>query len=175
MPVKLLGAAERVFALISSAVMILVMCIVVSDVIMRYVFAMPWPWAYDVITLYFMVALFYLGFPLANTQRTNISVDILVHYFTPRFRHVIEALSGIIALAVFFVIGWIIYGNLVKEIKTNELLPGYYDYPTFIASLMMVVGSVLICLRSLIQVGLHGASAFSGRDHVALPKLPGED
>jgi len=175
MPEKLLRDAERVVACISGAVMILVMCIVVSDVIMRYVFNMPWPWAYDVITLYFMVAIFYLGFPLANTQRANISVDLLVHYFNPRFRHVVELLSGVIAFVVFLSIGWIINENLVKEIETNELLPGYYDYPTFIASLMMVTGSVLMCLRSLMQVGLHGASAYSGKDYIALPKLPGEE
>lgn len=173
--VKTLYAVERALSVLACVTIVVIMLVVVSDVVMRYVFHMPWPWAYDVITIYLMILLFYPGFPLANAQRANIAIDILHHYIGQRFRHAVAALTGAIALLLFFVIGWVIYGNLATEISTNEVVQGYYDYPTFVASLIIVVASILICIRSLIQTGMHIASVVTGRDICSLSKIPGEE
>lgn len=170
-----LSKIERLAGVLAGATMMIVMILVVSDVVMRYAFNKPSPWAYDVITLYLMVALFYLGFPRANAERANVSVDLLAHYFRPRTRHCVEALTSAISLLVFAVICWTVFQNLTKEIATKELLPGYYDFPTFIASLLIVIGAALVCIRSLIQTWLHSLSAIVGRDFCALPGLPGEN
>lgn len=172
---KLLRYGERSAAALSGIVMILVTCVVVSDVVMRYFFRMPWPWAYDVITIYLMTALFYLGFPLANKQRANIAVDIAMHYFPVRIKHLVEFLSAAISLLVFSVITWVIFKTLTKQINTREVIQGYYDYPTYIASLFIVIGSFLICIRSVVRAALHFVSAITGRDLCELPSLPGSE
>ena len=58
---------ERQFANVAAIVLFLLMTIVVADVFLRYLMNRPIAWAYDVISLYMMPAIFYLT--LSRAQR----------------------------------------------------------------------------------------------------------
>ena len=57
---KTLDAIDRVTATIGTIFLFVIMIVVFGDVVMRYVFNSPFSWAYDLIALYLMAAVFTL-------------------------------------------------------------------------------------------------------------------
>jgi Tripartite ATP-independent periplasmic transporters, DctQ component len=81
-----LATIERVVTSIAVICLFAIMLIVVADVFMRYMVNRPFSFTYALVGLYLMAGLFYLALSDTFAIHAHISVDILVHRFSPSVR-----------------------------------------------------------------------------------------
>src|ERR1700730_12646656 len=87
---RVFGRVERLMALVAAFMMFAIMVIVAADVAMRYIFNSPFAWAYDLISLYLMGALFYFALSRAFAEGAHISVDILQYSMSENLRRICQ-------------------------------------------------------------------------------------
>jgi TRAP-type C4-dicarboxylate transport system permease small subunit len=170
---RAVSGIERLGTFIAAGVMFAIMIIVSADVLMRYGFNRPFGWAYDLIGMYLMVALFYLVLSRAFAAHAHVNVDILLYTVPARGRRALEliicAASAVLFLAVTIAGAertWTSYVNA-------EEIAGSIAWPAWLAVVFVPIGAGLLTLRLVLQAVSHAASLASGRDIVPLTPLAG--
>ncbi|MBD25169.1 MAG: hypothetical protein CMG46_09205 [Candidatus Marinimicrobia bacterium] len=163
---------EESFMALSSLGLFAIMIIVTMDVVMRYVFNQPLEWAYDVISVYLMVSVFF--FALSNTlhEHGHVSIDVILKYMPGWLRHGGEATGYAIATFSFSLVTLQAIDRMSESYRLEEMLASAYDWATWPAYLPVVLGTALLTGRSLYRTVGHIWSAFSNRPMVELPPLP---
>lgn len=156
-----LGLVDKALIVTAATAMIAVMLIVTCDVVLRYLFVQPLVWAYDVVGLYMMAAMFFLALPYSLRQHAHISVDVLVHRIPIRVRHAIEALGYALTTGILGVLVWLTFGRLVEGYVNGEIVDGAVSLPSWIAQVPVLIGTAVLILHCLIRCGLHTVSIFS--------------
>ena len=172
---RAIAAVERVWRLAASAALAAIMLIVAADVLLRYAFNSPLSWAFDLISLYLMAALFFLA--LADTQRHHghVAVDIVQYRLSDRTRHLCQAAALAATAAAFAVILVLGAGKAWEAWAAGDVLEGAFAWPTWIAAALVPLGVALLLARLLLSTIGHGLSALTGRSLIALPPLSGRD
>jgi len=170
---RILTACERALNYVACLMMFLIMIIVVIDVVLRYFFNSPLGWSYELISLYLMVGLFF--FSLSDTLNANghIAVDLLLHRMSDRLRHAADAVGYGCASLVF---AGIVYMAIVRTIVSytgDEVIAGNIAWPTWLANLLVAIGSGVMLLRMVFRFAGHLLSWAAGRSIIALPPVSG--
>jgi len=124
-----------------------IMAIVVVDVVGRYFLNAPLSWSYDLISLYLMVAIFYLGLSHCLAHGHHIGVDILFRRMSGRIRHVMRAISWLMAAVFFALLVWLAAGKAWRAFQSGEAVAGAIAWPTWVAPALVVLGSAMIVVR----------------------------
>ncbi len=121
---KSLAAVERAVAAVAATLSIAIMLIVTCDVALRYLFNSPLTWAYDLISLYLMAAVFFLVLGDAHRAGAHVGVDILQQRFAPAARRLAALVTDLVGLAVFCLIAW--FGGLraLDAFESADVLAG---------------------------------------------------
>jgi TRAP-type C4-dicarboxylate transport system permease small subunit len=168
-----LAAFERAVTTVAVACLFAIMLIVVADVFMRYVVNRPFTFTYDLVGLYLMAALFYLSLSDTFAIHAHVSVDILVHRFSPTTRRICEIVTCAAAASVFSLISWLGFKRALENFENGDVLAGAIPWPSWASAALVPIGCGLLTLRLLLHLFAHGVSLASGRDLMALPPLSG--
>jgi TRAP-type C4-dicarboxylate transport system permease small subunit len=144
---RAISALEELWAAAASMCLFAIMVIVVVDVALRYFFNAPLGWSYDLISLYLMVALFFLALSVTQRDDHHVRVDIVFRYVSPRIRHAME-LAGCL-LTVVVLLG-IVYQGSVKfwiSWQNNDVVAGAVPWPTWLSAVFVPLGVGLLVLR----------------------------
>lgn len=133
--------------MISGICMPVIMVIIAADAMLRYWFNAPLQWAYDVVSLYLMAAATYPVVSSTFRHGDHIAINSLRGRMPARLRGWLDALVSLLALAVFAIIGLTSWDNVIQAIKTNELMPGYFNLPLWISHLPLAFGGTLVSFR----------------------------
>lgn len=130
----------------------MIMAIIGCDVILRYAFNAPLPWAYEFIGLYVMAAMFFL--PLGYVQRChgNIAVDLFVKMLPLLVRSALTRLGNVLAACVFAIACGAFALKAVDAFKSGDEIIGPYVWVTWPIYTTVAVGLGLFVLRLLVQV-----------------------
>jgi TRAP-type C4-dicarboxylate transport system permease small subunit len=147
---------EAVGQTIAGASMVAVLAIVFTDVLLRYVFSAPLSWAYDVISRYLLIAVFY--FVVSDTLRADRHIRVL--FFRPfipaRLRAAVDACTYLVSALIIGVIAWMAIRRGYGEFLRGDKFVGAYLWPTWITSAAVGVGMTVLALR-LVLMGLRRA------------------
>lgn len=144
-----------------------IMAIVASDVALRYGLGRPWPWAYDVVSIYFTVATFYLALSKTLREHGHINVDVLRSRMGVRMRHVFDLLTSLLAVAFFALIGVLVLRLTWGQYKNSEVISSYMDWPTWLSTVFVPVGVALTVARLLVNAVMHIRIISSGVEPAA--------
>lgn len=143
---------EVIWRTIAAVFMFGIMVIIVVDVASRYLLNSPLPWAFDVVSMYLMVGLFFLM--LSDTLRVNahVRVDMLYARASPPARQFMDLVSSVLALGVFV-------GILSTSVRTTwdswsagDVLTGSIPWPAWLSHVFIPVGIALLVVRLLVDV-----------------------
>lgn len=143
---------ERAFAATAAVAMFAVMVIVCLDVAFRYALNRPIPWAFDVISMYAMVAIFYLMLAPSYAHDHHIRIDILSRRLPPRSWRRVRALQIACVLPIFALIAWLAAGEASEAYRESRVIAGPIAWPTWPGPALVAVGSVLLVARFLLQL-----------------------
>lgn len=127
------------------------------NVVLRYVFLRPLPWAEEV-TLYLMVWIVFVGGSVVMRTRGHIAVDVLPLLLSPRAnRRLALAVTGagiLFLAALFYYSGQ----HTLRVRSSGQLMPATLA-PMWLAYLAMPVGSLLMGVRMIQTLAAQVTSA----------------
>jgi TRAP-type C4-dicarboxylate transport system permease small subunit len=117
------------------------------DVVMRYALNAPLVWAYELISDYLMVAIFFLAIGATQRRGQNIGVDILARRLPDRARAALAAVSLILMIVYVGLMGHAGWGVFLDAWDSGDVLAGVIPWPRWPALILVPIGAVLLLLR----------------------------
>lgn len=170
---QLIDGLDAALMRLAAAMLFAMMLLVVADVALRYLLNQPLSWAYELISLYLMPAVFFLVVSHALGAHAHVAVDILHQRASARARHTLVALGSLVALPAFafaaYTTGAVTWADWQSGITSSSGLP----VPTWSTSWFVPLGFGMLALRLLLQLLGHAGSVLSGQPWLPLPPIAG--
>jgi TRAP-type C4-dicarboxylate transport system permease small subunit len=151
--------SDRGLKTINAIASVLLACAVVLmavQVVLRFVFSQPQPWAEEINRYCFVWATF-LGSVIALAKGTHIRVTVLIDRLGPVGRARADLLDRVVCMVVFAFVAWFGFVNVWGwRNQTFFTLP---SIPQAVFSLAAPVGATLMCLYLLRRPGRPDAQA----------------
>ncbi|CAN7683926.1 TRAP transporter small permease subunit [Neorhizobium sp. LjRoot104] len=149
--IKAIAQVSRLFALISTALIIAAMLVVCQMILMRYVFAWATIWQTDFVVFAATVAIF-LGAPYVLLTGGHVGVDVVEMMVGDRTRarlQVLGSVFGLLFCAVMFVAGWVQFHDAwVGNWKHSSV----WAPPLWVPLLALPLGFGLLCLQYVAKI-----------------------
>ncbi len=176
------GGLRRAIDLIDDALMVLgcgmlfaLMCVVVADVSLRYLFNAPLQWSYQVISSYLMPGLFFLAVSHTLKSHGHVAVDILHNHISRRARYTLELITSLAALPVFALCTVVSAQHTWKDFTSQAVSTSGLATPTWTVSVLLPLGFGMLTLRLALNALGYAATLASGRDAAPLPPISGAE
>jgi TRAP-type C4-dicarboxylate transport system permease small subunit len=134
---------------IGISILAMMMFLMATDVVLRYIFNSPLPGAYELIE-YMMAILVPFGIVYCAHQKSHVSVDLVIGRFTKRTQAILGSITSLLSLSLFLLVAWQSLRYITENFESNLtsavlLIPMY----PFIA--VVAVGFSVLCLVLLID------------------------
>ena len=123
-------------------------CVLMIEVICRYVLNRPTQWAYDV-SIFMFGYVGILGGVYIHKLKEHINVDVVYSRLSTRTKAVMDSITG--CLVIYFLILIILYtwGPAMEAFRINETKPTEWGPPTGHFKLLIPVGTFFLFLQQL--------------------------
>jgi len=146
---KIITALSRYLNIAGMAFLIILMLLITADVLLRAIFDQPIRGSVELAELVMVMTIF-LALGWVQTNRANISVDILFERFPPKVKVVLNLATYLLCLLVCGLILWrsIEFQMYLQDSgrSTNIL-----RIPVFPFQLMVVIGYFMLCIIFITQ------------------------
>lgn len=147
---------ENTLSLLSGLSLFIVFVVVFGQVIQRYVFQMPMPWATDTIRIFFVYSVF-LGMAVGVLKKSHLNIDVLIHalptWMKPKFELVANILTMTFLCFVFAYSFSFITANQ-DQYTPYLMFPMSYVYAVIpLASAAMLLSLAIDTVRMLFFFG----------------------
>jgi len=138
---------EGACAWLANLFLFAIMLIIVVDVTLRYLFNSPLQWAFDAISMYLMVGVFF--FSLSDTFAGNghVNVDLLYQRAPERVRRFVDYVTWALTFIVFAGIAYRAWAAVWESFRSGEVIAGNIAWPVWITHLIVAIGASLLALR----------------------------
>lgn len=170
---RLVTGVEKIGGFIAAILLAAIMLIATGDVAMRYIFNKPFAWAYDLISLYLMVGLFYLVVSGTFAHHAHVAVDILHSYMGERARRLCEMVVCGLSTVLFGLIAAIGFNRALSAYVESDVIAGSIEWPSWISVAFVPLGAGLLTLRLALHFIGHIASLVTGKNIIELPPVSG--
>ncbi|MBX6366805.1 MAG: TRAP transporter small permease [Rhodospirillales bacterium] len=170
---RVIEPVDRVLVALSAVTLIAIMLIVTTDVALRYVFSRPLIWAYDVIGLYLMAAVFFLALPHSLRHHVHICVDVIVHVIPRRVRHAFESIGYAATTVLLATLVWLTAERLVTAYVNDELVDSAVSLPAWIAQVPVAAGLAVLTVHCFLRFLAHLVSTFAASSLIEFPPQSG--
>ena len=151
------------------------MCLVVADVSLRYLFNAPVQWSYEVISNYLMPGSFFLAASHTLKAHSHVAVDIVHNYVGPKTRYTFEAIASIIAIPAFAICAWMSAGVTINDLQTAATSSSGLAVPTWTVNIFLPLGFGLLTLRLVLNALGYLLSLATGEEVLMLPPISGTE
>jgi len=147
---------------IAAAALFLTMAIVCGEVVARYLLNAPLAWAFDVLTLYVVPAVFFFGLPGSYSKGAHIAVDVLVQKLTPLPAAITLLLGRVGGIALFSALVWFSGEFALENLRNGDTHTGVIVFLVWPSSMLVPLGCALVLIRMLSQLPGDILSLLSG-------------
>ncbi len=163
-----LSRVESLTDLLAALAMFSTMAIVGGEVVSRYFLNAPLQWSYDVLTLYVLPSLFFLGLPGSYSKKSHIAVDLLIDRLPDLAVSVILLIGRLGGMFLFACIVYFGVEHALEAYRSDESVPGVVTFLVWPSYALVPLGCALVWLRMLSELPAniisiaHGGSADDG-------------
>lgn len=145
-----IGKASHLLAFIGDASLFVMMCLTVVDVVGRYVFNKPVMGTFE-ITEFLMLIIIASYLAFAQSEKSHITVDILVTRFPRKVQSIIMRINYLISFLMIGAIAvmCVVSGLELKEVGEASQLLSVPHYPF---SFFLVLGFASLCLEYVLDI-----------------------
>lgn len=143
---------DQAGAFVAGIGVLVMMTVGAFDVVLTHFFNRPIPGAFE-ITEAMMVGSIFLAVAMAQRERKHIRVEFLVDRLPPRGRACFDLLAHLLSGFVFTLIAWYGWRAGIKSFNLGEFSSGLLKFPVWPARLALAVGSSLMVVQCLIDIG----------------------
>ncbi|WP_340151378.1 TRAP transporter small permease [uncultured Sneathiella sp.] len=149
---RLITFVERAVLTLSCVCLFGIMIIVTVDVMMRYLFASPLSWSYDLISLYLATLLFFAAVSDTFRRGSHVKIELFDKLGSTRMRATFEAIGYSSALIMFCIMFEVSLDDAVKSLLGGDVISGAIAWPTWIPYMIASVGFGLLAIRILFTI-----------------------
>ena len=136
----------------STVMIFLLMALISTDVIGRYIFNRPMPGTYEIgeASIIFIA---FLAFAYTQSKRGHIQIEMLTaHISYPRryISHIVVSVAGIFFCSMLF---WETWHWAMISWNVREALDGPLRLPLYPAKFMMPLGSLMLTIEFMVELG----------------------
>jgi len=113
---------NRLFTVCAGTLAIFILCVVLYDVTMRYVFSRPTIWGIDFAS-FALSYLFFMALAPALDSGFHVSVDYFNHRLGARFQRWAAVLAALLAIVFAAILFWELLDATIEEFVENNLTP----------------------------------------------------
>ena len=134
-----------------------------GNVLLRYAFSLGWIWTQE-LEWHLLVPICLVGMSYALRHGEHVRVDVLFASFSPRTKHVIDAVSAILAMALSLAVIWLSIPYIEQSWSIGEGSPNPGGIEArYIVKSIIPLGFALLLLQSLAQAIRSTIAAGSAR------------
>ncbi|WP_373089005.1 TRAP transporter small permease [Sneathiella sp.] len=160
---KIFSSVERLLMIGAAASLIAIMGIMVSDVIMRYLFNSPIHWAFEVLTRYLMVGSFFFAVSHTLERNEHLYVEIFHRMMPARIGHLLLGVAYAFTAVVLAGASWMSYLVVRSNWVNSEYTAGGISWPLWTSTIIVSIGLTLLTAR-MILVSIMRIYIASGAD-----------
>ena len=138
---------EKICFYVSALCAGLIMLMVSSDALARYVFNKPIMGVVEIVEEYLMVMVIFLAMSVTNKTGYHLKVELLERFIPQRMKKVIEPTIIVLNFSIIFLILVASWFSFVRAFKTGELSVGMVPYLLAPAYFFVPFGCALLCIR----------------------------
>lgn len=146
-----LSRVEHVLMSLASASILAMMLIVGADVFGRYFLNQPIPWAYDIISIYLIGAVFFFALSDTFARGGHVRIDIALNLMPPRVRRALEIAWALAAACAFGLVFWLWVERTAVAWKGSEVVGGFVNWPVWLSTIVVPIGTGALILRLLLR------------------------
>lgn len=143
------NSISRVAHSVGAGVLAVMMFFTTLDVTLRYFFNRPIMGSFE-LTEYMMSIVISLGLAYCAMLKGHVNVDFVISRFSERTQTIINSITSLVALIIFFLISWQCIEQ-TKILKSSGLTSPILFIPTFPFLAALAFGCALTCLVFLTQ------------------------
>lgn len=149
---KVVTFVEKAVISLSGVCLMAIMLIVTVDVVMRYLFASPISWSFDLISLYLATLLFFAAVSDTFRRGSHVKIDLFDKLGSTRVRAVMESVGFVAAFVLFFIMFRVSWEDGVKSLLARDVIAGAIPWPTWIPYIIASLGFGLLTIRVLLTI-----------------------
>jgi TRAP-type C4-dicarboxylate transport system permease small subunit len=146
-----LSRFEHALMSLASASILAMMLIVGADVFGRYFLNKPIAWAYDVISIYLIGAVFFFALSDTFARGGHVRIDIVLHVLPAAVRRKFEVAWALAAACAFGFVFWLWVKRTAVAWTANEVVGGFVNWPVWLSTIVVPVGTGALILRLLLR------------------------
>lgn len=146
----LIDGVVRAMQVLATATLLFAVALNISNVIGRYFFNAPIEWAEEVM-LFMMVGVVFLGAVAVSREGRHIRMDVVVNLLPTVPRRIVEALSGLLEIAVAAAIT-VLAVPLIQQLAMFDQRSQAAQLPLAIPQALVPLGFALIAIATLVRL-----------------------
>jgi C4-dicarboxylate transporter DctQ subunit len=147
---RVIGSASTISGWLSGIGVYVMVVIVFIDVLLRYFFGAPTNVA-DIISVYCMLFVTFVGAAWATKLGKHVSVDLLYSYLSPTAKLWTTAITNIVVTITLIVISWKTIEWIIYTYKSGYTSSGTMGEPMWIPLACIPIGFVLWTLQYIVE------------------------
>lgn len=152
-PLDLLVTKIEYFLLfLCSLAIVVAMFLTTADVILRYGFRSPIPWAFDFVMLYLMPAAYYLAFAYGMKTGSHLSVDFFISHMPPFVLKRICPVILLIGAVLMFYITWRLFQETYESLVEGHTMFGPVAWLTWPTAAIIGISFFIFAIRLVLVV-----------------------
>lgn len=148
--------------ILASICIFLMVCTIVPDSIGRFFFSKPLYGTLE-LNMLLMSAIVFLSLAWTQSQRGHVRVEILISRTRSSLRRTLNIICWTLALALFLTITIGGTEEAVHSVMIGENLWGVKKFPLWPGKILAALGSGLLCVQFLVDIGSEFTHIFSPR------------
>lgn len=136
---------------VTSLLLFLMMLLITTEVVLRYVFRTSLKWSFDV-TAYMVVAIVFLGLAWVQVQHKHVRMDFFIRHSTGKRRVALEIVALVLGIVLFSLITWRSWTLAWYSLGTGSTSMGQVPLPLFPSQVVVPLGSFVLCLQFLVDL-----------------------
>lgn len=158
---------QSLFTVLTGICLAVVFVVTFGQVIQRYVFQLPMPWATDIIRIFFVYSVF-LGMAVGIFKKAHLNIDVLVQVFPSWTRPWFDLLSNLVVCVFLCFVLWFSIPFMTAnadQVTPYLLFPMSYVYLVVPVTVSVMVVFLLMDILRLLGVlaGRGGATRQGSR------------
>ncbi|WP_288904284.1 TRAP transporter small permease [uncultured Sneathiella sp.] len=144
---NLFSNVERWLMAGAAVCLVSIMAVMVSDVIMRYLFNSPISWAFEVLTRYLMLGSFFFAVSQTLEKNEHLYVEIFHRMMPVRIGQFLLGLAYAFTVVVLAGASWMSYLVVRENWLNNEFTAGGISWPLWTSTIIISIGLSLLTAR----------------------------
>jgi TRAP-type C4-dicarboxylate transport system permease small subunit len=151
---RVMDQIDRFFIYVGIICLFVIMVIVGIDGLLRQFFNAPIVGAYELIEKYLMVAMIFPAISYTWAKKGHIGVTLIYKKMPVALQNISHIITIILGLFIMGIIGYTGYETTYTAFAGNHLTSGLIRWPLWVSYVWMPIGSLIFCLRLLIELGV---------------------